>query len=244
MKYLIHRVEMTQPHYYIGGNSRRMVVMHATAGSYPSDYEWLRHGGDPAAPVSTHYYISPSGEITQFVHDTDRAWHAGASSWIVYGVQTSHLNDHSIGIELSHPNTFTPHDARQLDAAVWLVQKLVSEYGIPQSQLVRHSDIAPGRKSDPQGLDWDAFVSAVYGPPPERRAPHWYVVPDDITAAYVRYAPEVPVPPSANVAQILMPGSRLHIAEWCDWTDEAYGGQWGRLSESTYYVHSSGVVAE
>jgi hypothetical protein len=241
--YFIHRVEMTQPHYYSGGNSRRMVVMHATAGSYPSDYEWLRQGGNPAAPVSTHYYISPSGEITQFVHDTDRAWHAGTSSWIVDGVQTSHLNDHSIGIELSHPNTFTPHDARQFDAAVWLVRQLVSDYNIPQSQLVRHSQIAPGRKSDPQGLDWDAFVSAVYGSPPERRAPHWYVVPDGITA-YVRYAPEVPAPPSANVAQILMPGSRLHIAEWCDWTDEAYGGQWGRLSESTYYVHSSGVVAE
>lgn len=117
--------------------------------------------------VSPHYLITREGDIVRMVKEHDVAWHAGRSSMPVpyqspYGHGTSAsshgtilgLNNSSIGIEiintmLKGPNMF------QYKALLLLCQRLVEEWGI--RYVVRHSDIAPGRKTDPWLLDWDRF---------------------------------------------------------------------------------------
>lgn len=164
----VNRVPMTKHHYAEGGNARRMVVLHATAGVYPGDFEYLRKGGSADNPVSIHYYIAPDGAITQFVDDEDIAWHCGVSSWMVDGSRLFGCNSAAVGIELSNRNTgLDPYEPAQYASALWLVRRLVAQYHIPVSQLVRHSDIAPNRKTDPAGFPWARFVSEVYAVTPD-----------------------------------------------------------------------------
>jgi hypothetical protein len=161
---------MTTRHYQSGEIGRiRMVVLHATAGRKPGDLNWLRKGGDPRRPVSVHYYIDKDGHIVQFVADENIAWHAGVSRWVVDGREVNGCNAVSVGIELENLNTGRdPYPTEQYTAALWLTRRLVNKYHIPQEQLVRHLDIAPGRKTDPAGFPWERFVSEVYA---DRTAP-------------------------------------------------------------------------
>jgi len=167
--YSIQQVGMTRQHFQIGDAARiRMIVLHATAGAYPGDYEWLRQGGSASAPVSIHYYIDKQGNISQMVADANIAWHAGESTWIVDGQQINYAhgcNAVSVGIELENWNNGSdPYPQAQVDAAVWLTRQLVQTYAIPRNQLVRHLDIAPARKTDPRGFGWAQFVEDVYSP--------------------------------------------------------------------------------
>lgn len=165
---------MTRPRYTPGRalGPPRVLVMHATAGAYPSDLAWLRKGGGepPLSPVSIHYLVAPNGDTYQLVSDGDTAWHTGAAAWPVDGqivsgsyLGVAMLNHLSIGIELSHPNRpEVPWRDVQVSAAIDLARSIVQRYQIPRAQSVRHLDIAPGRKTDPAGFPWQAFVSAVY----------------------------------------------------------------------------------
>jgi N-acetyl-anhydromuramyl-L-alanine amidase AmpD len=171
----INQVGMTRAHYTPGSAGRiRMVVLHATAGRFPSDFNWLRNGGGniPQTWVSIHYYITKSGEISQMVADANIAWHAGRSTWIVDGQRIEYsvgCNPVSVGIELENLNNGRdPYPQAQYAAALWLTRRLVGQYNVPRSQLVRHLDIAPRRKIDPAGFPWARFVSEVYNfvPPP------------------------------------------------------------------------------
>lgn len=157
-------IGMTRQHYQAGSVERiRMVVLHATAGRYPGDFGWLRKGGDERRPVSCHYYIDKRGQISQFVKDGDIAWHAGVSRWEIDGELREQLNRFSLGIELENLNTgHDPYPEAQLAAAIALTRLLVRRYNVPASQLVRHLDISPGRKTDPAGFAWANFVARVY----------------------------------------------------------------------------------
>lgn len=98
--------------------------------------------------VSSHFLIRRDGILLQFVSTLNRAWHAGVSQW--QGVDN--CNDSSIGIELegSDFDAFEPVQYRTLKA---LVSTLSSYYDI--EHIVGHSDIAPGRKTDPGPyFDW------------------------------------------------------------------------------------------
>lgn len=164
----IEHVIMTRLSYQSGLNSCRMLVIHATAGRYPSDFQWLRHGGGIVSgrdvPVSIHYYIDKRGHITQFLDNTVIAWHAGKSTWMVDGHQVKvTCNNCAIGIELENLNTGKdPYALAQYTAVVDLSRALVAKHHIPRSQLVRHMDIAPGRKYDPAGFPWASFLARVY----------------------------------------------------------------------------------
>ncbi|MCS6882960.1 MAG: N-acetylmuramoyl-L-alanine amidase [Oscillochloridaceae bacterium] len=160
---------MTRQHYQPGALSRvRMVVVHATAGRAPGDLNWLRQGGDERRPVSVHYYIGRNGRVVQLVKEDDIAWHAGASVWAVDGRVMQHCNRFSIGIELENLNTGRdPYPEVQYAAALELTRDLVRRHNVPRSQLVRHLDIAPGRKTDPAGFPWERFVGEVYAGTPE-----------------------------------------------------------------------------
>jgi N-acetyl-anhydromuramyl-L-alanine amidase AmpD len=162
----------------------RVVVMHATAGFFPSDFNWLRKGGGKNrqgvdVPVSVHYYIDKKGNVTQMVSEEDTAWHAGKSRWDVDGRPiVDRINAVSVGIELENNNKGNdPYPPAQYSATLALTRELVARYNIPRRQLVRHLDISPGRKTDPAGFPWERFVNEVYNgvpmppPTPDRPAP-------------------------------------------------------------------------
>ncbi|MFB0936088.1 MAG: 1,6-anhydro-N-acetylmuramyl-L-alanine amidase AmpD [Propionivibrio sp.] len=95
-----------------------------------------------ALRVSAHFLIRRSGEIIQFVPCTQRAWHAGVSTW----KNRDRCNDFSIGIELEGCDEL-PFEDTQYDQLLWLTRLLCKHY--PIEALAGHSDIAPTRKTDP-----------------------------------------------------------------------------------------------
>jgi AmpD protein len=104
--------------------------------------------------VASHVLIRRDGTVVQFVRFDKRAWHAGASSFKGRG----HCNDFSIGIELEGTDGSGYRDV-QYEKLIEICRLLRSEYTIPVDHIVGHSDIAPGRKSDPgPGFDWDRLT--------------------------------------------------------------------------------------
>ena len=98
--------------------------------------------------VSAHFLIRRNGELVQFVGCNERAWHAGVSSWR----GRERCNDFSIGIELEGTDD-RPYASAQYTMLARLVRALRRTY--PIAELVGHSDIAPGRKTDPgPAFDW------------------------------------------------------------------------------------------
>jgi N-acetyl-anhydromuramoyl-L-alanine amidase len=104
-----------------------------------------------ALRVSSHLVVARDGSLTQYVSFTDRAWHAGISSY----EGRDACNDFSIGIELEGVDTL-PYESAQYDALGEIVAALCRAYPrLSPRRLVGHSDIAPGRKTDPgPAFDW------------------------------------------------------------------------------------------
>ena len=92
--------------------------------------------------VSSHFFIRRDGELIQFVSCLQRAWHAGVSNW----QGRERCNDFSIGIELEGSD-FEAFEAAQYHILKQLINGLKKTY--PILHVVGHSDIAPGRKTDP-----------------------------------------------------------------------------------------------
>jgi N-acetyl-anhydromuramoyl-L-alanine amidase len=101
--------------------------------------------------VSSHLAVKRDGAITQYVKFTDRAWHAGRSSF--EGREA--CNDFSIGIELEGTDTLA-YEPAQYHALGLIVAALCAAYPrLSTDRVVGHSDIAPGRKTDPgPAFDW------------------------------------------------------------------------------------------
>lgn len=101
--------------------------------------------------VSAHLLIKRTGEIIQFVPFTARAWHAGQS----YFQGRERCNDFSIGIELEGTDTL-PYEGIQYEKLADVIGLLQQTYpAITRERIVGHSDIAPGRKTDPgPSFDW------------------------------------------------------------------------------------------
>ena len=101
--------------------------------------------------VSSHLVVTRDGAVTQYVAFTERAWHAGKS---VYRGREA-CNDFSVGVELEGTDTL-PYEAAQYDALAKVVAALCKAYpGLSPQRMVGHSDIAPGRKTDPgPAFDW------------------------------------------------------------------------------------------
>ena len=101
--------------------------------------------------VSAHLFIRRDGSVLQFVPFDRRAWHAGDSCF-----RDRHCcNDFSIGIELEGEDE-TPYDDRQYAALENAVRAICKAYpAITPREIAAHSDIAPGRKTDPgPAFDW------------------------------------------------------------------------------------------
>ena len=98
--------------------------------------------------VSSHFFIRRDGSLLQFASCNDRAWHAGVSNWL----GREGCNDFSIGIELEGSD-FEAFEPVQYETLKNLVSAIKECY--PIEAITGHSDIAPGRKTDPGPyFDW------------------------------------------------------------------------------------------
>lgn len=98
--------------------------------------------------VSAHFLIRRDGALVQFVPCAQRAWHAGVSCWN----GRERCNDFSLGIELEGTGD-EPYEDAQYTTLAALSDALRARY--PIADIVGHSDIAPGRKTDPgPHFDW------------------------------------------------------------------------------------------
>jgi AmpD protein len=125
------------------------------AGNLPADaHESFREIA--ALRVSAHAVIRRDGAVTQYVPFGARAWHAGKSSY----QGRDACNDFSVGIELEGTDHIAYAQPQYLSLGR-LIVALCSAYAtLSTSHLVGHSDIAPGRKSDPgSAFDWPRLRS-------------------------------------------------------------------------------------
>lgn len=109
--------------------------------------------------VSAHCCIFRDGRLVQYVPFDRRAWHAGKSQF----KGRERCNDFSIGIELEGCDSkpFTQAQYRRLSV---VTRALLDTYPkLARSRIVGHSDIAPGRKTDPgPGFDWARFKTELH----------------------------------------------------------------------------------
>ena len=108
--------------------------------------------------VSAHLLIRRTGELIQYVSFLQRAWHAGESSFR----GRNRCNDFSIGIELEGCDNvpYTTEQYQQLRRAVAILRQAWPI--LTDDRIVAHSDIAPGRKTDPgQAFDWGLLYCTV-----------------------------------------------------------------------------------
>jgi len=101
--------------------------------------------------VSAHLLIKRDGELVQFVPFQKRAWHAGLSRY----QGRERCNDFSIGIELEGTEA-EPYTDQQYQQLAQVIELLLQRYSkLDKQRITGHSDIAPGRKTDPgPSFDW------------------------------------------------------------------------------------------
>ncbi len=103
--------------------------------------------------VSAHLLVRRDGELVQFVPCGARAWHAGVSCW----EGRTCCNDFSVGVELEGCDD-VPYTAAQYRVLQATLRALARHY--PIEAIVGHSEIAPGRKTDPgPAFDWAAVAA-------------------------------------------------------------------------------------
>jgi AmpD protein len=139
---VIHHISL--PPGEFGGDSVERLFMGTLDATAHSTFEPLA-----GVRVSAHFLIRRDGSITQFAACVARAWHSGESRFL----QRERCNDFSIGIELEGTGDI-PYDTDQYRALVRLIHCLQRAY--PLVWIAGHSDISPGRKTDPgASFDWN-----------------------------------------------------------------------------------------
>ncbi|MEM7209436.1 MAG: 1,6-anhydro-N-acetylmuramyl-L-alanine amidase AmpD [Pseudomonadota bacterium] len=110
--------------------------------------------------VSAHVLIRRDGELVQYVPFEKRAWHAGVSHY----AGRERCNDFSVGIELEGTD-HVPFEESQYQTLASVVATLINTYPtITCERIVGHSDIAPGRKTDPgPAFNWAHFRGLLDG---------------------------------------------------------------------------------
>lgn len=111
--------------------------------------------------LSAHRLVAPDGTIIVCRDDKQGAYHAKG------------FNTDSLGIEIMIQGRYdhislkremeTPYiKLAQYDALVQQCKEWIKLYNI--TEIKRHSDVSPGRKSDPgAGFPWDKFLSDLKG---------------------------------------------------------------------------------
>ena len=165
-----------------------IVVLHHTVLPRAAALERLC---DPAAEVSAHWLIDRTGELYALVDEARRAWHAGAGAW---GTVTD-VNSRSIGIELEGDGTDFAEP--QMAALLDLLGGVLERHCIHPARVIGHSDMAPGRKTDPgPGFDWKGLADAGLSVWPQARTE----LPDGTDAALLRFGYPAAVSPEERLA--------------------------------------------
>jgi AmpD protein len=104
--------------------------------------------------VSAHAVIRRNGTIVQYVPFGQRAWHAGQSHYRGRAA----CNDFSVGIELEGTDDI-PYTDAQYEQLAALVEALLATYpSLSAEHIAGHSDVAPGRKTDPgPSFEWERW---------------------------------------------------------------------------------------
>ena len=126
-----------------------------------NELDWDAHpyfGEIRGMEVSAHLLIRRDGELVQFVPLTERAWHAGESSFRGRAC----CNDFSVGIELEGEDE-TAYDERQYAVLPAVLRAVTAAYPeITAREIAGHCDVSPGRKSDPgPAFDWPRLYDAL-----------------------------------------------------------------------------------
>lgn len=144
---VIHNISLP-PGCYGGGAIERFFTNCLDWDEHPY-YEEIRD-----MQVSSHLLVQRDGEVVQFVSCNDRAWHAGASCFM----GRDNCNDFSIGIELEGTDE-EPYTDAQYQALADVTEALLANFpALDVERITGHSDIAPGRKTDPgPAFDWQRY---------------------------------------------------------------------------------------
>lgn len=195
-----------------------LLVLHYTAQNFADSVQSLT-----GKSVSAHYLVPDPEDPTykaagfsgvrifNLVDEVERAWHAGTSQW----GNRSNLNDTAIGIEIvnlasgdGEDITFPPFNPQQIAAVTQLTQNILQRYpDITPVNVVAHSDIAPGRKSDPgPQFPWHqlykAGVGAWYDDAVKQRYQHEYQCQGYLQSKiYWRYLPGMGTTPRRRPMQ-------------------------------------------
>lgn len=138
---IIHGISLP-PGEFGGDGIVRLFTNRLDAASHPH-YASIAH-----LHVSAHFLLRRDGRLLQFVSCNERAWHAGVSRFR----GRAHCNDFSIGIELEGTDLL-PYETAQYGMLARLLKALARRY--PIQHVTGHSDVAPGRKTDPgRAFDW------------------------------------------------------------------------------------------
>lgn len=148
---VIHGISLP-PGDYGQGYVKKLFLNQLSPADHPY-FETIAH-----LKVSAHFFIERDGQVIQFVPVTQRAWHAGVSSW----QGRERCNDYSIGIELegTDDDAYTDHQYQSLNALCLCLQRAFPV--LTTERWVGHSDIAPGRKTDPGPVfNWSRLQRAL-----------------------------------------------------------------------------------
>lgn len=150
---VIHNISLP-PGQFGGDAVARLFLNQLDARAHPAfaELEGLR--------VSAHLFIDRTGSVTQFVPCAARAWHAGRSRY----AGRPDCNDFALGIELEGTDV-SGYEAVQMKALARVCRALLHQYpALAPQRIVGHSDIAPGRKTDPgPGFDWAQLLDLLHG---------------------------------------------------------------------------------
>lgn len=116
--------------------------------------------------TAAHYMVCRDASVLRMVKEKDIAWQAGRSR--LPGTDRTSLNATSLGIEVVSTKTNGPTQ-QQYRALIALVKDICARYDI--HYIVRHADIAPGRRDDPWGFDWSWFADQIQADYPNIEMP-------------------------------------------------------------------------
>jgi len=143
------------------GKHPSLLILHYTGMETGEAAEnWL---ANPQSEVSAHYVVHEDGRIVQMVPESERAWHAGQSSW----KGEADVNSRSIGIEIVNGGPllgFPDFAPGQIDAVIDLCKGIISRHNLRPESVLAHSDVAPARKIDPgEKFPWQVLYDAGVG---------------------------------------------------------------------------------
>ena len=132
------------------------VVLHHSYGSYKGGVSWILND---ASNVSYHVLINTDGERTVFAKDTQRAWHAGSSSFN----GRSGCNGFMLGLAFTGDTNDRELTQAEIDSAVEFLLPRFERWGWPKdlSTVTTHREVSPGRKTDVDTRAEKAIIEAL-----------------------------------------------------------------------------------